>query len=110
VQTGVNVARGVGLLQAGQPTTPSHISEIELQNFWNVWNRVADVAKNLGQVASGVGQMAGGIAGVAGQGGNLRPQQAGVPMQMTQDQAMAILRHVSPVLQALLQPPSGPIN
>jgi hypothetical protein len=29
---------------------------------------------------------------------------------MTQDQAMAILRHVSPVLQTLLQRPSGPMN
>jgi hypothetical protein len=110
VQTGVNIGHGLGLFQARQPTATSPVSEVELQNFWKVWNKVTDVAKNLSQVASGLGQAAGGIAGIAGQGGSVKPQQAGVQMQMTPDQAMAILRQVSPVLQALLQRPSGPMN
>ena len=88
------------------------MSDFELQNFWNVLNKIGGVARGISQVTGGLGQAAGGIYDA---GKSLGMAQAGVPgvsqaQAMTSDQALAILRQVSPVLQVLLQQPAATMH
>jgi hypothetical protein len=85
---------------------------MELQNFWNVLNKIGGVARGLSQVAGGLGQAVGGLHDA---GKTLGMAQAGVPgvsqaRTITSDQALAILRQVSPVLQELLRQPAGTMH
>jgi hypothetical protein len=92
-QTGLNIGRGLGLLQAGPDASGERaapVSEMEMQNFLNVFTKVAGMATSLGATAA-----------------PSRPAQAS---GLTSDQAMNILRQVSPVLQTLLQRPNSAMN
>jgi diadenosine tetraphosphate (Ap4A) HIT family hydrolase len=93
VKTGYDLGHNLGLYQASpQPaqsqangSQPAPVSETELQSFWNVLNKIGSVVSSAGQ--PGAGQAAA----------------QGRQQTISQDQAMAILRQVSPVLQTLLQ-------